>query len=414
MIDEFAQLGRNVIVFGRMLRSMGLGAQPDRLILLTRALATVGLRSRGDAKAAARAVLVRNREEAAKFDAAFDAFWSALHAAPPRREERSEQDTERDGAPKPPAVTPSKPRASRAQRDSGGWPDADLKAAREEGVTVDLDRSFTYTHAEALYQKDFAKLSKAEEAAAAELAKRQAWDLGRRRSRRFLATRGAGRFDPRRTLRAALRRGGEVLALETRMRRVKQRDLVLLCDISGSMDRYSRLLLQFVHTVRHAVGNVEAFVFGTRLTRITRQLRHRNVQAALDEVSRNVADWAGGTRIGECLRAFNQLWARRVLGRGAIVIIISDGWDRGDIDLLAREMQRLQRSAYRLVWLNPLLGSPSYRPQTVGMQAALPYIDDFLPAHNLKNLMQFASLLNAVDYRRPNRAQQRHRLEVSA
>jgi uncharacterized protein with von Willebrand factor type A (vWA) domain len=173
------------------------------------------------------------------------------------------------------------------------------------------------------------------------------------------------------------------------------------------MDRYSRLLLQFVHTVRHAVGNVEAFVFGTRLTRITRQLRHREIRAALDDVSASVVDWAGGTRIGESLHAFNLLWARRVLGRGAIVVIISDGWDRGDIDLLSREMERLQRSAYRLIWLNPLLGSAGYRPQTVGMKAALPYIDNFLPAHNLKSLVQLAALLQSIEHRRPSRVQHR-------
>jgi uncharacterized protein with von Willebrand factor type A (vWA) domain len=157
--------------------------------------------------------------------------------------------------------------------------------------------------------------------------------------------------------------------------------------------------------VRHSVGRVEAFVFGTRLTRITRQIRHRDIRAALDEVAGSVADWAGGTRIGECLRAFNLRWAGRVLGRGAIVLIISDGWDRGDIDLLASEMRRLQRGAYRLIWLNPLLGSSRYRPQTVGMQAALPYIDNFLSAHNLRSLMQFAELLNSIEDRRPVRAQ---------
>jgi uncharacterized protein with von Willebrand factor type A (vWA) domain len=206
-------------------------------------------------------------------------------------------------------------------------------------------------------------------------------------------------------MRASLRRGGEVLSLATRTRKRKRRDLVLLCDISGSMDRYSRLLLQFVHTVRHSVGRVEAFVFGTRLTRITRQIRHRDIRKALDDVSASVADWAGGTRIGECLRAFNLHWAHRVLGRGAIVLIISDGWDRGDIELLAAEMRRLQRGAYRLIWLNPLLGSSRYRPQTVGMQAALPYIDNFLPAHNLRSLMQLADLLHSVEDRRPVRAQ---------
>jgi uncharacterized protein with von Willebrand factor type A (vWA) domain len=270
---------------------------------------------------------------------------------------------------------------------------------------VEGDRSFTYSFAEGLYQKELSNLSEDEADRARELTRRHVWELGTKRSRRMRSGSGSGAFDYRRTLRNSLRRGGEPLDLLTRTRRRKQRDLVLLCDISGSMDRYSRLLLQFVHTVRHAVGHVEAFVFGTRLTRITRQIRHRNIRMALDDVAASVADWAGGTRIGECLRSFNLHWANRVLGRGAIVLVISDGWDRGDIDLLAAEMKRLQRSAYRLIWLNPLLGSPRYRPQTVGMQAALPYIDNFLSAHNLRSLMQLADLLNTVEDRRPMRAQ---------
>jgi uncharacterized protein len=286
-------------------------------------------------------------------------------------------------------------------------------AGVEERMLSDGDRSFTYSFAEGLYQKDLSQLTTEEIARARELTQRQAWDLGRRLTRRSKRGRGGDLFDARRTLRSSLRRGGEVFTLHTRARRPTQRDIVLLCDVSGSMDRYSRLLLQFVHTVRHAVGKVEAFVFGTRLTRITRELRHRDVADALNDVSKSVVDWAGGTRIGECLRTFNHVWARRVLGRGAVVLIVSDGWDRGDVDLLAREMQRLQRSANRLIWLNPLLGSPTFRPQTLGMQAALPYIDDFLPAHNLKNLVQLAALLRTVEHHRPARPQARAQLAAA-
>jgi len=406
-VDDFGRLGRNVIVFGRALRANGFRAQPDRMVLLAEALKAVGLRSRVDAKAAARAVLARTADESRRFDAAFDAFWTASHD-----DVREESDSEgpRDaGVPRasdadePPSasrVAGARPADPRSEPEDGSSPDGKDTLHRIEG-----DRSATYSFAEGLYQKDFSKLTERDLERARELTSRQAWDLGRRLTRRMQRGRGGGSFDPSRTLRASLRRGGEILSLDTRVRKTKQRDLVLLCDISGSMDRYSRLLLQFVHTVRHAVGNVEAFVFGTRLTRITRQLRHREIQAALDDVAANVVDWAGGTRIGESLHAFNLHWARRVLGRGAIVVIISDGWDRGDIDLLSREMERLQRSAYRLIWLNPLLGSAGYRPQTVGMKAALPYIDNFLPAHNLKSLVQLAALLQTIEHRRPTRMQ---------
>ncbi|HXW76204.1 MAG TPA: VWA domain-containing protein [Candidatus Eremiobacteraceae bacterium] len=404
---EFAQLPRNVVLFGRALRANGFRAQPDRMLLLAQALDAVGLARREDVKAAARTVLTRNAEERDRFDAAFDCFWSARFTAPPPAGAREQQqvkarsDRREDADPDKTSETVSVA-SNAAPPGSDAAPETHDLARALEG-----DRSYTYSFAEGLYRKDFARLSVMELDRARELTKRQFWDLGRRLTRRMRKGQGRGAFDPARTLRASLRRGGEMLSLATRERKTKQRDLVLLCDISGSMDRYSRLLLQFVHTVRHAVGNVEAFVFGTRLTRITRQLRHREIQAALDDVSTNVADWAGGTRIGESLHAFNRTWARRVLGRGAIVVIISDGWDRGDVEMLGREMERLQASSFRLIWLNPLLGGAGYRPQTIGMRAALPYVDDFLPANNLQSLVQLAQLLRSVEHRRPVR-KQRH------
>lgn len=407
--ESFAQLGRNLLVFGRVLRAAGLRPQPDRMILLNQAIATVGLASRADFKAAARAVLARSPEESARFDEAFDLFWNA-QLAPSRPVDREEAPTQGD----PAAAADDAPANAEVTRRSEAHarlaPDDDRgndppTPSKDVLHPLDGDRSMTYSSQEALYQKDFSQLTRAELDITREMTRRQAWDLGRRLSRRTKAGAGGGAFDPRRTLRRSLRRAGEVLSIETRVRKMKQRDIVLLCDISGSMDRYSRLLLQFVHTMRHAVGNVEAFVFGTRLTRITREIRRREIRQAIDEVSKSVADWAGGTRIGESLRTFNQKWARRVLGRGAIVLIVSDGWDRGDVAVLASEMERLQRRSYRLIWLNPLLGSASYRPQTVGMKAALPYIDNFLPAHNLKSLMQLVTLLRTVEERRPERAQ---------
>ncbi len=172
------------------------------------------------------------------------------------------------------------------------------------------------------------------------------------------------------------------------------RPLILICDISGSMDRYSRLLLRFVHALEHGLDTVEVFVFSTRLTRITRELRKRDVDSAIEQVVKSVDDWSGGTRIGEAIKAFNYQWGRRVLGRGAVVLLISDGWDRGDSAMLSREMGRLQRACHRLIWLNPLLGMPGYQPLTRGLQAALPHVDDFLPVHNLQSLEQLGAKLS--------------------
>jgi uncharacterized protein with von Willebrand factor type A (vWA) domain len=219
------------------------------------------------------------------------------------------------------------------------------------------------------------------------------WHIEPRRTRRTVRAHSGRWLDLRRTLRQNLRFGGEILQLALKTRKQRRRPLVLLCDISGSMERYSRVLLQFIYVVTSRLDRVESFVFSTRLTRITRQLRSRDVDQALEEASALVIDWAGGTRIGEALKSFNYTWARRVLGQGAVVMIISDGWDRGDIDLLAHEMDRLQRSCHRLIWLNPLLGDTDYQPLVRGIQAALPHVDDFLPVHNLNSLEQLAEIL---------------------
>ena len=222
------------------------------------------------------------------------------------------------------------------------------------------------------------------------------WQLEPRRTRRTVAAAHGKLLDLRRTLRHNLRYGGEPLELPRRQRKVKRRPLVVICDISGSMERYSRVLLQFIYAVSSRLDRVESFVFSTRLTRITRQLRTRDVDHALDEATAAITDWAGGTRIGEAIKHFNYQWARRVLNQGAVVLIISDGWDRGDVTLLGREMDRLHRSCHRLIWLNPLLSDVDYEPLVRGMQAALPHIDDFLPVHNLASLEQLADKLSKL------------------
>ncbi len=261
-----------------------------------------------------------------------------------------------------------------------------------------------YSAIEVLRKKDFESYTWEEVQEAKRLMAEMRWNLGMRPTYRKRPTRRGSYPDMRRIVRRNLKYGAEMLELTWREVKRKPRPLVIICDISGSMSLYSRLLLHFIHTVSNGLMNVEAFVFGTRLTRITRQLKKRDVDDAVRDVSRSVQDWSGGTRIGDALHFFNRQWARRVLGRGAVVLIISDGWDRGESGILQAEMDRLQHSCHRLIWLNPLLGSPDYRPLTIGMKTALPYIDNFLPAHNLDSLINLGNLLHDIDDSRPVRS----------
>ena len=263
----------------------------------------------------------------------------------------------------------------------------------------------TYSPEESLREMDFSAMTGGELEAVKQLISEINWRLGMRETRRKQP--GSGdELDIRRTFRASMKYGGEILKWDFRRRKQQPRPLVIIADVSGSMERYTRLLLHFVYGLAEGLANrVEVFVFSTRLTRITRDLRHKDIDFAVRQVSRQVPDWSGGTRIGEAVRTFNFTWGRRVLGRGAVVLMISDGWDRGEIDLLRREMDRLQRSCYRLIWLNPLLGSPEYQPLTRGIQAALPYIDDFLPVHNLSSLEDLADRLRDIGSARPARRQ---------
>jgi uncharacterized protein with von Willebrand factor type A (vWA) domain len=286
----------------------------------------------------------------------------------------------------------------RATREIRG-PDAPFGGVDAPKQAAAVDRASTYSAREALRAKDFAAMSDAELDEARALLKQMRWDPGRRRTRRWTPAR-RGDPDLRRAIRDTLRSGGEILAIPRRGRKEKPRTLVLLCDVSGSMERYSRMLLSFVYALARTHDRVEAFLFATRLTRITPLLSGRGLDRVVSDVAREVPDWAGGTRIGETLDTFNRRWARRVLGRGAVVLLISDGWDRGDPALLATTMARLRRSCHRVIWLNPRLGSPSYQPLTRGMQAALPYVDDHLPVHDLASLASLADRLTALPPRR--------------
>ncbi|MFQ5421988.1 MAG: VWA domain-containing protein, partial [Anaerolineae bacterium] len=255
----------------------------------------------------------------------------------------------------------------------------------------------TYSRREILRHKDFSELTADESQSLRQFMANLVWELGQRRTRRNKMGSNGRYLDLRRTFRHTLRTGGELLTWPHRTPKFKPRPLIILADISGSMEPYTRLLLQFIYSLAAGLTqSVEAFVFSTHLTHITRQLRSRELDRALADISRQVTDWSGGTRIGAALKTFNYDWGRRVLGRGAIVLLISDGWDRGDPDLLKREIARLHRSCRRLIWLNPLLGSSRYEPLTRGMQTALPHIDDFLPVHNLASLEDLATHLAAL------------------
>ncbi len=314
---------------------------------------------------------------------------------------------EREDDPSGPATGVGRIRLAAAPVQPSEPPDVPASEQDEQPDGSSLVQAIqTYSPREILRQKDFAELSGPDLEAIRRLMAELVWNLGERATRRRRA--GQGRqFDLRRSLRRSLRYGGEMMDWARRRPKLKPRPLVILADVSGSMDRYTRLLLHFVYSLSGGLTqSVEAFVFSTRLTRITRDLRGRNVERALHRVSQRVPDWSGGTRIGEALRDFNYRWARRVLGRGAVVLIISDGWDRGDVDLLTREMARLQRSCHRLIWLNPLLGEPKYEPLTRGLRACLRFVDDFLPAHNLVSLEDLGAFLSELDERRPVRRQQ--------
>ena len=385
-----AQILPNILRFAQILRRLGLDAGPANVLDLIRATEHIQIGRRNEFYQAARAIFVHRRQDLPKFDEAFQVFWRKPRNAQSGMDLRSLGEQRRYRKPQlsPGADDPS------AADPSNDSPDA----ANDSPSHINLTR--TYSAREVLRQKDFAQFTPQEIAEARQMIARLSWDIGRRRTRRTIPGPGPA-LDLRRTLRRSLPYGGELIELARRQPKSRPRTLTLICDISGSMERYTRMLLHFMHALTAAGPAVETFLFATRLTRITRQLQHRGVDHAIAEVSRAVPDWAGGTRIGDAIKTFNYQWLRRTLRGQPIVLIISDGWDRGDPQLLARETARLQRSCRRLIWLNPLLAAPDYQPLTQGMQAALPYVDDFLPAQNLTNLQNLAAHLSALTPTRP-------------
>ena len=389
----------NLVNFARLLRAVGMDAHPSGVMDLARGLDLMGIKSRSEVYYTARALLVTRREQLPLFDRAFELFWRA----PAERHEIP--------------IGGARPLIHRRNSPAAGAPSivglealsleppSNTGAAGQGPQTMHASR--TYSPAELLRRKNFGSLSAKELEEVKRLMAELVLDLGTRRSRRWVQ---AGRYpvDVHYSIRRSLHAGGELLELFGRQPKWKPRPLVVIADISGSMERYSGLLLRFIcGMARSQARPIESFVFSTQLTHITRHLRSRDVERSVAEITRNVPDWSGGTRIGQSLRTFSFQWSRRVLGRGAVVLLISDGWDRGDNELLSREMARLQRSCHRLIWLNPLLGSPHFEPLTMGLQAALPFVDDFLPIHSLESLEQLAAVLDRLSPKRPSRRQLR-------
>jgi hypothetical protein len=379
--------------FARTLRAAGLPIGPGRVIEALRAVETVGIGRREDFYWTLHSVFVNRQDQRPIFDQAFHVFW------------RNPQLLERMMAMLLPSIG-APDDANRGEEISRRLAEA-LKAERgdgEEGAApeeeeLEIDAAMTYSARELLQRADFEKMSVAELEQAKRLIARMTLPIMDLPTRRFAPDPHGRRIDMRATLRAALRSGG-LPALRRRNPRRRHPPLVIICDISGSMSRYSRIVLHFMHAVTNDRDRVFAFLFGTRLTNITRLLRHRDVDIALDRVARSVEDWSGGTRIGHCLTEFNAKWSRRVLGQGAIVLFISDGLDRDIGEGLEREMERLHKSCRRLIWLNPLLRYDAYEPKSMGARAIMPHIDDFRPVHNLESLADLGSVLTAPGRRR--------------
>jgi uncharacterized protein len=400
MSETRVNLLGQILRFGRLLRLMGVSASLRQMLDLVEATQYVPITEELNFYCAARAMLVHRREDLPVFDQAFEIFWHAFDPSP--SQPNGSEPGKHARLPKATSGRPSGEKAASGQLRVEPSPDG----GEDDGQEVRDVRVGRYSAAEALRHKDFREMSWEEIQAAKRALNKLEWKLSERRTRRYALGR-TGRLDLRRVMRDNLAHGGELLELAYRTRVFRPRPLVVLCDVSGSMDRYSRMLLHFTHTLTHGLTgvDVEAFVFGTRLTRITHHLRHKDVDESLDEVGKAVPDWSGGTRIGAAIKTFNFHWARRVLGRGAVVLIISDGWDRGQVDLLGRELARLQLAAYRLMWLNPLMGCNDYQPSQRGMLTALAHVDDLLPGCSLASLEQVAAVLSEVQLNRPERRQ---------
>ncbi|MBT9372367.1 VWA domain-containing protein [Rhizobium sp. CSW-27] len=379
------KLAENILHFSRVLRRAGLKTSPQATLDAVAAVEAVGIGAREEFHAALAAVFVKRREDMAVFDEAFRLFWrkrdlveKMIQMMSPRVADSREREK-----PKPAAARVSDSLVGNHQRTP----------KREAPPQVETDARFTASGSEVLRQTDFAQMTAAELSEARRAISRLVLPLDEVATRRYQPSTRPVRIDPRATLRQAMRSGGALMLPKFRSVSRREPPLVVLADISGSMSQYSRIFLHFAHALMERRRRTHVFLFGTRLSNVTRALRQRDPDAALDACTASVRDWSGGTRIGETLKEFNRLWGRRVLGGGAVVLLITDGLERDGVDLLETEIDRLHRSCRRLIWLNPLLRFDGFAARARGVRAMLPHVDEFRPVHNLHSLEALAAAL---------------------
>ena len=379
------KLAENVMHFARLLRAAGLRLGPDRVVDCVNALELTDCNRRDDWYWTMSAVFLSKEEQRPIFDQAFRIFWRdpklverMMNALLPKTYGRA-----------------GKPEQEQSQRLSDALFDQKKAQQEIEEQKIDLDARLTFSSREVLQRMDFDTMSAAELAEAKKMLRELRLPLPLIRTRRNKVNVNGKKVNLRATLRESLREGGDVIPLVREAPEFIHPPLVVLCDISGSMNPYARMFLHFLHAITNDRDRVSVFVFGTRLTNITRQLRHRDVDVAMAKVSAAIQDWSGGTRIGASLRDFNYHWSRRVLGQNACVLLVSDGLDREAGEGLGEEMERLAKSCRRLIWLNPLLRYEKFEARPAGVRAMLPHVDLFLPVHNLKTLIDLAGALNA-------------------
>lgn len=392
-LDQHGRLAENVMYFVRTLRAAGLPVGPGKLLDCLNAIQTVGLERRDDFYWALHSILVNRRDQQELFDQAFHVFWRN-----PRFLERIMRMMLPELQGEAPSSEDSRELSRRLaeamKQENPG------EGEGEEKEEIEIDAVMTWSDKEVLRDQDFEKMTAEEVARAKQIIKSMQLPIMRVKTRRFERSHAGARADLRATLRAALRSGSDTIPLKWKRRKRRHPPLVILCDISGSMSRYSRLVLHFMHAITNDRDRVHSFVFGTRLSNVTRYLRNSDVDLALEKAGEVVDDWAGGTRIGACLNEFNRVWGRRVLGQGAVVLLITDGLDREGAEGLTEEMDRLHRSCRRLIWLNPLLRYDAYAPKSTGAKAILPHVDEFRPVHSLNSLQDLADVLGKEPARR--------------
>ena len=384
-------IAANIMHFARVLRAAGLPIGPGKVLDAINALATLGIGRREDFYWTLHATFVNRRDQRELFDQAFHIFWKnpqilermmsmMLPSAQLAEEEAPENDL-----------------SSRVAEALTAGTEAREEIKTREKEEVEFDATLTWSQDEVFRDLDFEKMTNAEMEAAKAAMQQIRLPLRALPTRRFHPSKNGARIDMRTTLRSSLRSNGDIIPMHWRKRKRRNPPLVVLCDISGSMERYARMLLHFLHAVTNDQDRVHTFLFGTRLTNVTRYLRYRDIDISLENVASAVVDWSGGTRIGECLKDFNRFWSRRVLSQGAVVVLITDGLDRDGGEGLHLEMDRLHRSSRHLIWLNPLLRYDKFQPKSHGIKAILPHVDEFRPVHNLESLAQLAHILSNMD-----------------